>query len=91
MKKLLDSLKAEGRKLETAANERPVQRPARIPPPPLPEGGPAPPIPGEVVPEIGDLVEHNGRRYLAVSFWEQVQAAIPVAQRVDAELVATNS
>lgn len=64
----------------------------------LPPRGAAPPrattatppkVPDEAPPELGDLFEHQNRRYLAIRTWEQLNPAIPVAKRLNAELVAS--
>ncbi len=49
-----------------------------------------PAIPNEALPEVGSLVEHDGRRYLAVSNWVQAERARPVALRLKAQLVAAD-
>lgn len=54
---------------------------------PLEVGG-APQVPDEAPPDLGELFEHQGRRYLAVRTWEQVRRAERVAGRLRAELVA---
>lgn len=61
---------------------------ARLPPATPPEIGAAPPVPTEASPELGDLFEHQGQRFLAVKTWEQVPRAARVATRLRAELVA---
>ena len=78
------------RELERTASET-----FRFDPPPklpAPSGNEAdsdpPPIPLEAPPELGDLYEHQGRRYLAIRTWEQLEPAQPVAKRLGAELVA---
>lgn len=48
-----------------------------------------PTIPTEALPELGELVEHRGKRYLIVKTWEQVSRALPVAKRLNCELVAS--
>ncbi len=75
--------------LERAATEAFLFRPgARLSAATLPEIGLAPPIPNEAPPELGELFEHQGQRFLAVRTWEQVPRAARVAQRLHAELVA---
>ncbi len=49
----------------------------------------APAIPKEAPPELGELYEFQGRRYLAVRTWEQFSRAAPVASRLGATLVAS--
>lgn len=51
----------------------------------------APAVPNEEMPEIGDLFEFQGKRYLAIKTWEQVPKAQPVANRLNAKLVANAS
>ena len=55
------------------------------------DAGACPPIPAEELPELGDLYEYRGRRFLEISTWEQLGPAIPVAERLRAELVAARS
>lgn len=75
--------------LERAAAEAFVFRAgARIPRAPSPEIGLAPPVPSEALPELGELFEHQGQRYLEVRTWEQAARALRVATRLRAELVA---
>ncbi len=50
-----------------------------------------PAVPNEEMPEIGDLFEFQGKRYLAIKTWEQVPKAQPVANRLNAKLVANAS
>ena len=45
-------------------------------------------IPDEPPPELGELLEHAGRRYLAVRTWEQASRAKADADRLGAVLVA---
>lgn len=47
-----------------------------------------PAVPGEALPELGELFESQNRRYLAIATWEQLKRAAPVAQRLKATLVA---
>lgn len=61
--------------------------PARLQTPLTVESGVAPPVPTEALPELGELRELKGRRYLGVTNWEQVPRAAPIAQRLNAELV----
>ncbi len=71
-----------------ASEEFRFDRPQR--PPALSTGEPSshPPIPSEAPPELGDLYEHNGKRFLAIRTWEQLKPAKPVAERLHAKLVA---
>lgn len=62
--------------------------PPRLQPPPALESSVAPQVPTEAPPELGELRELKGRRYLGVSTWEQVPLTAPIAQRLNAELVA---
>jgi predicted nucleic acid-binding Zn-ribbon protein len=50
-----------------------------------------PPIPDEALPETGVLLEHGGRRYLAITHWLQVARAQPIAVRLKAQLVALDA
>ncbi len=61
--------------------------PPRLQPPPAVESNAAPPVPTEAPPELGELRELKGQRYLGVSTWEQVPLAAPIAQRLNAALV----
>lgn len=54
---------------------------------PSPAESHAPTVPNEAPPELGELLENRGTRYLAVRTWEQVQPASQVAKRLQAELV----
>lgn len=72
----------------TAAEAFVFRAGARIPPAVPPEIGVAPPVPSEPPPELGELFEHQGQRFLAVKTWEQVPRAARVAARLRAELVA---
>lgn len=47
----------------------------------------APRVPEEAPPELGELFDYQGRRFLAIRTWEQVRRAEPVARRLNAELV----
>jgi hypothetical protein len=49
------------------------------------------PIPEEPLPELGQLLEHAGQRYLTVSTWEQATRAKADADRLEAILVAVES
>lgn len=50
-----------------------------------------PPIPDEALPEIGELLEHGGHRYLAITTWPQLQRAQAIALRLKAQLVADDA
>ncbi|MGA2129436.1 MAG: hypothetical protein ABSG76_25165 [Xanthobacteraceae bacterium] len=63
---------------------RPSPRPSAAPLRPVNE---PPVVPTELPPELGELLEDQGRRYLAVRAWEQVDPARPVAKRLNAMLV----
>jgi hypothetical protein len=83
------TLASEIRHLESLAVEPFVfKAPAHPAAPALPEDSAAPSVPDEALAELGELFEHGGKRYLAVKTWEQVQRAVPVAHRLDAELVS---
>jgi len=80
---------SEIRRLEQLANEQfDFKAPPRLPAPAAPQEVAPPPVPDEAPPELGELFEHHGKRYLAVKTWEQVPRAIPVARRLKSELVA---
>lgn len=82
------SLNSEAKKLgHDVAEEFRFSRPSRLEPPAALEVRAAPEIPAEAPPELGDLYEHQGRRYLAIRTWEQLKRAEPVARRLQAELV----
>ena len=96
-KKAVSDLQSEAHRLseEIKELERTLSEAFRFAPPPRlpgPSGSEAdpdpPPIPSEAPPELGDLYEHQGRRYLAILTWEQLVPAQPVAKRLGAELVA---
>jgi colicin import membrane protein len=74
-----------------AAQEFRFERPPRIPGLSTASAAAGPQIPAEAPPELGELFEHQGRRYLALRTWEQVRRAEPVARRLNAELVAAAS
>jgi chromosome segregation ATPase len=75
------------RRLEQLASEPFAFAPPRLPAPAAPQEVAPPPVPGEAPPELGELFEHRGKRFLAVKTWEQVPRAIPVARRLNAKLV----
>jgi hypothetical protein len=82
-------LTAEIPKLERAAHEEFQNRPSiRLAAAILPDLGSAPPVPNEAPPEIGELFEHHGQRFLAVRTWEQAQRATRVATRLRGSMVA---
>ena len=81
---------AETQRLEAAAREKLTLRAGpRLSAAAAPELGEAPTVPTEPPPELGELYEHQGQRFLAVSTWEQAQRARPVAARLRATLVAS--
>lgn len=83
------TIQASLSQLEREAAEGFAFRPGtRIPIASPVEIGVAPPVPSEAPPEIGELFEYQGQRYLAVRTWEQVPRAKPVAARLRADLVA---
>lgn len=71
-----------------AAEDYRFQPPPRLASPQLVSVAQRPAAPNEAPPELGELFEHQNRRFLAVASWEQVKLAAPVAQRLRAELVA---
>lgn len=89
VRKLRAPLTAEIPKLERAAHEEFQNRPGtRLAAAILPDLGSAPPVPNEAPPELGELFEHHGQRFLAVRTWEQAQRATHVATRLRASMVA---
>ena len=84
-----DSLSKESKKYNRAASEEfRFEKPPRLSVPSTSKVGSHPPIPPEAPPEIGDLYEHRGERFLAIRTWEQLRPAEPVAKRLHAKLVA---
>lgn len=76
-------------RLERAAAEVFAYRPGpRLQTVSLPDVVAAPTVPTEGPPELGELFEHQGERFLAVRTWEQVAPASGVAARLLAKLVA---
>lgn len=88
-----DHLSEEDKKFNRDASEEfRFEKPPRLPAPSTSEVSSHPPIPSEAPPEIGDLYEHRGERFLAIRTWEQLSPAEPVAKRLQAKLVvASNS
>lgn len=85
-----NKLLAELKRLERqAAEEFKFVHPARLPVPPTIDLNPPPSVPNEAPPELGELFEHKGKRFLAIRTWEQVKKAEPVARRLRAEIVAS--
>ena len=87
-KKAVSELQSEAHRLskEIKKLESTASAAFRFDPPPrpsAPSGSAAhsdpPPIPLEAPPELGELYEHQGRRYLAILTWEQLKPAQPVA------------
>lgn len=75
--------------LERAAAEAfSVRVGVRLPPFAPAEIGAAPPFPTEAMPEVGELFEHQGQRFLAVRTWQLASSAVRVATRLRAEVVA---
>ena len=71
-----------------ASEEFRFEKPNRLPAsPPANEVNPPPAMPEEELPELGDLYEHRGVRFLTIRTWEQLEPAKPVAARLAAELV----
>lgn len=82
------AVSSEIRRLEQLASEPfAFKAPQRRPAPAVPQEVAPPPVPDEAPPELGELFEHQGKRFLAVKTWEQVPRAIPVARRLNAKLV----
>ena len=92
-KAVMDRLAGEIRKHEGAAAEAfRFAPPARLASLQTLDAGPRPPpVPTEALPELGELLEHHGQRFLALRTWEQVKQAKPVADRLRAELVVDAS
>lgn len=83
-----NTLGSEAKALERAAEEAfRFDPPARLRAPASLEVPAPPPTPKEAPPELGDLYEHERRRFLAIKTWEQLRRADPVARRLQAELV----
>ena len=83
------SLSEQIQTLENSASEEfRFNRPQRLPVPSTGELSSYPPIPSEAPPELGELYEHRGKRFLAIRTWEQLKPAKPVAERLHAKLVA---
>ena len=81
-------LEAEAKTLgRSAAEEFRFKRPARLGAPSALELPEPPRVPDEPPPELGDLFEHEKRRYLAIKTWDQLRRAKPVADRLGAALV----
>ncbi len=89
LRKTRSSLASEIEPLERLASEPFVPRQTpRLPAVTLPDIATAPTVPTEALPELGELFEHQGERFLAVRTWEQVTRATRVASRLRANLVA---
>ena len=89
IRKVRAPLTAEIAKLDRAAKEEfQFRAGVRLSAVSIPDLGAAPTVPAEAPPEIGELFEHQGQRYLAVRTWEQVQRAPRVAARLRASMVA---
>ena len=86
------SLAEESKQFDLAVSEKfRFEKPPRLATPSTSKVGSHPPIPSEAPPEIGDLYEQGGERFLAIRTWEQLSPAQPVASRLHAKLVvATN-
>ena len=79
---------SEIHRLERLAREQFIfKSPPRLVAPAVPKEVPSPPVPDEAPPELGELFEHQGKRYLAVKTWEQVSKALLVAIRLKSTLV----
>ncbi len=95
-KKAIADLQADATRLSreienfnrVASEEFRFDRPQRLPAPSTCEVSLHPPIPSEAPPEIGELYEFRGERFLAIRTWDQLEPAKPVAERLQAELVA---
>ena len=88
-------LRAEAKRLSSQVGglERSVaeqfrfEKPPRLASPAAPSLAVPPPVPSEAPPELGDLYEHQGERFLAIRTWEQLKRSEPVARRLNATLV----
>jgi hypothetical protein len=86
------SLSAEIKALEAAASESfRFAAPPRHDLRPASDSGPPPQVPAEAPPELGDLYELRGERFLAIRTWEQLKPATPVATRLRAKLVVAST
>lgn len=63
--------------------------PPRLPAPATTDLAAPPRVPDEAPPELGELFEHQGKRFLAIRTWEQLKPAERVARRLRAEIVAS--
>jgi hypothetical protein len=89
-----DEMRIEGEYLELTRRTDQVfvfQSPIRLVAPVVRDAGQAPSVPSEAPPELGELWEHERRRYLEIVTWEQLESASQVARRLDAVLVARRS
>ena len=94
-KKAISDLQADATRLSkaienlnrVASEEFHFEEPPRLSAPSTSEVHSHPPIPSEAPPEIGELYEHRGERFLAIRTWEQLKPATPVAERLRAKLV----
>ena len=85
-----DALRKKIQSAEKQANaEFHFQPPPRSAASAVPAASAPPSIPDEAPPELGELYELDGARFLAVKTWEQVPRALPVAKRLAAKLVST--
>ena len=98
-RKLVGALQSEARSISTeikdleraASEEFSFEAPPRLDAPAASEVGALPVVPTEAPPELGDLYEHRGERFLAIRTWEQLRRAEPVAKRLRAELVVSST
>ena len=98
-RKVVEKLRSDAKRLTTeiAVHERSASeeflfdKPARLAEPATSKVGAFPPVPTEALPEIGELLEHRGERFLAIRTWEQLRRAEPVAKRLRAELVVLSA
>lgn len=94
-KKAISDLQADAARLSkdienfnrVASEEFHFDEPPRLSAPSTSEVHSHPPIPSEEPPEIGELYEYHGERFLAIRTWEQLKPAKPVAERLRAKLV----
>lgn len=86
-REIADLKKKIGNARRAASEKFRFREPKRLPQP-QPINTQPPSVPPEALPEIGELYERNGKRFLAIRKWEEFEHAMPVAERLGAELVA---
>lgn len=87
-----NQLSAEQRKLERQVTETfQFVPPPRLSVPVITKAVSPPPVPKEAPPELGELFEYQGKRFLAIRTWEQLKPAERVAGRLSAEIVVSTT